>query len=224
MTDATDNCVRASNSSQEDTDGDGVGNACNDGSDADGDEWSDDLDNCPQASNPGQEDANGDGVGDICDHDLTVARIELIQSIQDRWNSVPIVAGKDAWARVYVDIGSTIPVSEVTGRLRFVDRTGAPLATNGPGAPAGLVEPTGASVITVEGTPDRGTLTDTLNFLIPRHWFWLEEPYISVQVSTSSFEEANTFNNSLIVPFNRQAVRPLNIVFVPIRGPGCWAL
>ena len=39
---------------QQDTDRDGVGDACNDDNDSDGDEWSDELDNCAKFYNPSQ--------------------------------------------------------------------------------------------------------------------------------------------------------------------------
>jgi hypothetical protein len=55
------------NADQKDADGDGMGDACNDDTDADGDEWADDLDNCPGLANPGQEDLDHDGLGDACD-------------------------------------------------------------------------------------------------------------------------------------------------------------
>ncbi|MCK4736083.1 MAG: thrombospondin type 3 repeat-containing protein, partial [Methanophagales archaeon] len=51
--DACDNCPATSNPGQEDADGDGVGDAC---------------DNCPATSNPGQGDGDVDGVGDACDN------------------------------------------------------------------------------------------------------------------------------------------------------------
>lgn len=58
-----DNCPDAVNPGQEDTDGNGVGEACQDD---DGDGHFNDTDNCPDAANPGQEDTDGNGVGDAC--------------------------------------------------------------------------------------------------------------------------------------------------------------
>jgi hypothetical protein len=70
-----DNCPDATNTLQEDDDADGVGNACDPCSDADGDGFGSPLgvaslcllDNCPAVSNPSQVDSDADGVGDACD-------------------------------------------------------------------------------------------------------------------------------------------------------------
>ena len=62
-----DNCWEVYNPGQEDTDNNGVGDACNDAEDMDSDEWSDPLDNCPAIYNPTQADADSDGAGDACD-------------------------------------------------------------------------------------------------------------------------------------------------------------
>lgn len=74
--DACDNCPRAINSDQIDSDTDGVGNACDncrfaknsDQMDNDKDKVGDACDNCPTVNNPSQMDRDLDGFGDGCDN------------------------------------------------------------------------------------------------------------------------------------------------------------
>jgi hypothetical protein len=65
VADGTDNCLGLSNADQRDTDGDSLGDPCDD--DDDGDGLPDTSDNCPGVANAGQSDLDGDGNGDVCD-------------------------------------------------------------------------------------------------------------------------------------------------------------
>ncbi len=73
----TDNCPNTSNAAQEDSDGDGAGDACDNcrtmvnasQGDRDGDGVGDVCDNCENAYNPMQADLDGDGFGNACDVD-----------------------------------------------------------------------------------------------------------------------------------------------------------
>ena len=65
MCDLFDNCIDIPNLTQEDYDGDGIGDVCDD---PDADSVADAYDNCRTTANPLQEDGDTDGPGDACDN------------------------------------------------------------------------------------------------------------------------------------------------------------
>jgi hypothetical protein len=94
-----DNCVLVSNGPatpgiltdeiQEDSDGNGIGDACQ--GDFDGDGVPDQLDNCPFNPNADQTDVNNNDIGDICD--LTLAFFKGGGSVDGGCSLVVLPAG-----------------------------------------------------------------------------------------------------------------------------------
>ena len=116
--------------------------------------------------------------------DLSVERIEVVQVTQTIDNSVPLIAGKPAIARVFIKIGGDDP---------------QPVA----GVAAELKGPGGETLypynyfITAQPKPDRTRADDALNFELPKQWLAAGELKLTAVVKPpSTITEAPEDNNS----------------------------
>ncbi len=110
LPDAVDNCTWAWNPGQEDSNGNGVGDACEQAPqpaaapDTDGDGVPDDRDNCWQIPNPSQKDGDGDGLGNGCDEgsapfligDNPVEAQRIVEDAAIVTSGAPVDGGYDA--------------------------------------------------------------------------------------------------------------------------------
>lgn len=88
LADGSDNCPSVVNGDQRDSNGNGIGDACDDG---DFDTVGDHVDNCPSALNRDQADSDDDGVGDACD----IFADADYDGVQDPVDNCPSVANSD---------------------------------------------------------------------------------------------------------------------------------
>ena len=99
--DYLDNCPNVYNPDQKDSNGNGIGDACEEDNgekwvDTDGDTVPDHLDNCPTIYNPDQKDSNGNGIGDACEEDDGEEWIDTDgDTIPDHLDNCPTVYNPD---------------------------------------------------------------------------------------------------------------------------------
>lgn len=157
---------------------------------------------------------------DLGDGDLSIDTIEVTQAIQhldnssESDNSLPLVRGKRAFARVYVDVSGTDgDVSDVTGQLE-VSVAGTPLdgspfsPENGP--------------ITAPVSPDRGETDDTLNFqfLVPETGIASGDVSVDLEAEVEydgTESETDTANNTTTLSdVTFECTRSPSIAYIPI--------
>ena len=125
VADTADNCPLVANADQADTDGDGVGDACD--SDTDSDGVNDVSDNCPNVANADQKDLDGDGIGDVCDGDIDGDGIDNLtdncaavsNSNQLDWDNNGIGDACDAPVPVPSDVDGTAKAEKTGAAVAF---------------------------------------------------------------------------------------------------------
>ena len=151
------------NPDQLDSNGDGVGDACED---FDGDGVVNGCDNCPGVGNPNQSDSNGDGVGDVCDGSgvqrlhrrtghCTTCRQAAARGLADRVRARAVGRGEAAPpARARRPLGAhrALAAVHLRRRVRRLD-PGGPSVAFGQGGQAGSIT---GYVTDQNGNPLRG--------------------------------------------------------------------
>lgn len=138
---------------------------------------------------------------------LSVRRVEVSQAIQKSDNSVPLVRGRPAVARVYVDNAGTSPVSGIEVLLHGASNgtalAGSPLSLKNQTIPADIVET---------------RLDDTVNFTLPADWLSGDNLTLSAEVKSLAARRVADRNDNASAETTLQVVTvpALQIVLVPI--------
>jgi len=171
-----------------------------------GETWSRDF---PAVVGPDTSHNGGDGdafVAKVGAGGLSISHIEVTQATQDANNSVPLIAGKPTFVRVYVDCGAgCASLPNVTGVLRGYGPSGEL-----PGSP---LSPTGfmRSITAYHESWQfqRGDLRKTLNFTLPPEWL-TGTITLTAEISGTRYSE--------MVPF--RPAQTVRVIYVPIRYKG----
>jgi len=126
--------------------------------------------------------------------DLAVDHVEVVQVVQHKDNSIPLVANKSTVARVFAKVSgnNSQPLAGVSGLLHGF-RNGAELSDS-PLSPS-------SNSITVPVQYNRANAGDSLNFLLPKDWTAAGSLQLTAEVSPpDGVTEQNTANNTYPLP------------------------
>jgi hypothetical protein len=138
--------------------------------------------------------------------DLVLNQVEIIQSVQNGSNSVPLVAGRATVVRVYVTVSGAAELSGVIVEAAAT-RNGAPL----PGSPRR------SDPRTVTTSASRGNYASSFNIALPAEWLSGNVQLSIVVDPDNRIAESNETNNRLARTLEFLAVPRLDLTIVPIQ-------
>jgi parallel beta-helix repeat protein len=200
--DCNDNCPAVANLDQAEADGDGIGDACDECTDTDGDGYGNPGypvntcpdDNCPTVYNPDQKDADKDGLGDACDPD------DDNDDVPDGSDNCPLVVNpnqednnNDGQGDACEDMISTIKVASEIGKDKLCTVTSTVTCTN----PDGCGDLTATLDPVEDYVPLLGCLTNTSAQFYVRMGYSIEEvgEYEKISGCSGNFSSKQILEN-----------------------------
>jgi hypothetical protein len=153
---------------------------------------------------------------------LSIDRIEAVQTVQDESGSVPLIGGKRTVARVFVkqEKGLDNPISGITGKLRAEGCSDS----NDCAALPGMGFPLNSS-ITAHERPYRNAENHSLNFSIPTAWTTSGKKFVKLTAEIKAPddraegpEDDNTASKMVSFARGPDAAAPLTIGYLRINN------
>ena len=143
--------------------------------------------------------------------DLSVAAVEVTQTIQDFGNTAPLVAGKRTFVRVHAT--GNVQARGITARLSATGPNGSALTpTLLPQNPSGLID--------VKKNPNRGAIDDSFWFELPPEWLTLPSLVLKAEINTNqALSEGDYTNDVMTQPVTFTTGKTLKIRFVRYHHP-----
>ena len=143
-------------------------------------------------------------------NDIIVDHIEVVQAVQDRNNTVPLVAGKSTMVRVFTKFKHRRRKGKRNVPVRLQGFRGAAEAAGSP------MNDTGAGALTFSTVARRFSNTSH-NFYLPRQWFEAGDLTLVATVNPErSITELDYDNNETRTTVNFQRRRTFNVSYVKV--------
>ena len=149
----------------------------------------------------------------LCSHyqlvtsNATVDHIEVVQTIQDPDNSIPLIKGKSAVARVFLKLEGTNverPITSLTGSLTADGMKSVPQLLNGDTA-----------VAVQAGLMNENVADHSLNYLLPLDWTLADQLNLSASVNSAGVTRSGKASVSFVDYWHK----PFSIAYLLVCTP-----